>query len=93
MYNSSGGKNDSVNRGCRDMSGVIGPFLDGAEVGNAGRIVNDELRILMSHFPTSFTLVYGCLKSTPKTAISASLGDLWRACLTARLARQHVAVS
>jgi hypothetical protein len=38
---------NSVNRGCRDMTGVIGPRLEGAEVSDDTAIADDEQRMLM----------------------------------------------
>ena len=31
-----------MDRGCRDISGVIGPLAEGAEVSDDGRIADDE---------------------------------------------------
>ena len=36
LYNESGDEQESVNRGCRDMSGVIGQPLEGAVMGDDG---------------------------------------------------------
>ena len=33
-----------MDRGCRDISGVIGPLLEGAEVSDDGGIADDESR-------------------------------------------------
>jgi hypothetical protein len=33
---------ESLDRGCRDISGVIGPLAEGAEVSDDGRIADDE---------------------------------------------------
>jgi hypothetical protein len=70
----SGDRKESVNGGCLDISGVIRPLLEAAEVGDNGRIADDKSRILMSRFPTPLTSVYRRSKYTPKTAISATLG-------------------
>ena len=80
--------------GCRDISGVIGPFLEGAEMSDDGGHCRRRVHgLLMSCFPTPFTLVYRCSKNTPKTAISATFRDLRRGLQAGRLARQHVAAS
>jgi hypothetical protein len=76
-----------------NSSGVIGSLLEGAEVGDAGRIVDDEQRMLMSRFPTPFTSVYRCSKNTLKTAISATSRDVRRTFQAGRLARQGFAAS
>jgi hypothetical protein len=56
------------------MAGVIGPLLEAAEVGDDGRIANDESRILMSRFPTPFTLVGRCSKKSPKLPFLSFFG-------------------
>jgi hypothetical protein len=40
-----------VNRGCSDMSGVIGLLLEGVEASDDGRIADDKSWTLMSRFP------------------------------------------
>ena len=45
-YNESGDENETLDRGYRDISGVIGPLEDGAEVsddGEHGRRRNDRM--------------------------------------------------
>jgi hypothetical protein len=49
-----------VKRECRDVSGVIGPLAEGAEVSDDGRIADDGSGRLVSRFPTPFTLVDRC---------------------------------
>ena len=80
-----------MNRGCRDMSGVISPLLTGAEKSDDTAIGDDGLRMLQSRFLTPFTPVYGCLKCIPKTATSAILRGLRRGVQAAKLAQQAVA--
>ena len=48
---------------------------------------------LALRFATPFTLVYECSKNIPKTATSATLGNLGRGLRTAMHAQQHVAAS
>src|SRR5947208_2047892 len=50
-----GSQKESLDRGCRDISGVIGPLAEGAEVSDDGRIADDESRMLVSRFSTPFT--------------------------------------
>jgi hypothetical protein len=67
------GNNESVGRGCCDISSVSGLLLEGAEVSDDGGVADDELRIVMSLFPRPFTMVYRCLdhaKDLPVCAIS-----------------------
>jgi hypothetical protein len=68
----------SVNRGCRDKSGVIGPLLTGAEMSDDTAIADDELGMIQSRFLTPFTPVYRCWKYTQKVSL----------CLTFRPARR-----
>jgi hypothetical protein len=42
MYNKAEGKAQSLNRGCRDISGVVGPLAERAEVSDDGRIADHE---------------------------------------------------
>ncbi len=72
-----------MNRGCREMSSVIGPLLDREEASDYGGIADDESRMVMamSRLPTLFTPVYGCSKNTLKTAISVLGNSRRRTCL------------
>ena len=67
LYNESGDEQESVNRECRDMSGVIRPLLEEAEVSDEGgdcrRRVTElalrgrtRLQRLKSHVHTSISL-------------------------------------
>jgi hypothetical protein len=42
MYNKAEGKEQSLNRGCRDISEVMGPLAEGAEVSDDGRTADHE---------------------------------------------------
>ena len=79
--------------GCRDISRVIGPLLEGAEMSDDTAIADDKQRMLTSSLPAPFPRVYRCSKNTPKTAISATFQHVLGGLQTARLARQHVAAS
>jgi hypothetical protein len=50
-YTNTEGKKESVDRGCHDMSSVIGLLADGAEMKGNGAIADGELRTLVARFP------------------------------------------
>ena len=81
-----------MNCGCRDMAGVIGPLLEGAEVSDEG-IADDESADALVALPHAVYTSVQMLKNTPKTAISATFRDLRRGLQAGRLARQHVTAS
>jgi hypothetical protein len=82
-----------VDRGCRDISGVIRPLLEGAEMSDDGGDCRRPVTEVDVALPTPFTPVYRCSKYTRKTAILAIFRDLRRGLQAGMLARQHVTAS
>ena len=81
-----------MNCGCCDISGGIGPLLEGAEVSDEGdcrRRVPD----VYAGFPHAVYTSEQMLEMHPKTAISAIFRDLRRGLQPGMLAQQRVAAS
>jgi hypothetical protein len=89
----SNDENESVNRGYRDMTGVIRPLFDATEVSDDGPDCRQQVTAFMSRFPTLFTPVNRCSKYTRKTAISAILSGPSARLAGGNASRQHVAAS
>ena len=85
-----------MDRGCRDISGVIGPLLEGAEVSDDGGIADDELSrragidVALPH--AVYTSVQ-MLEIHAKNCHFRHFWDVRRGLQAGRLARQHVAAS
>jgi hypothetical protein len=82
-----------VNRGWRDISSVIRPLFDGAEMNDDGGDSRRRTTAVDVALGTPFTLVNRCSKNSPKTAIFAILPGLRRGLQAETLAQQHLAAS
>jgi hypothetical protein len=74
-----GSQKESLDRGCRDISGVVGPLAEGAEVSDDGRIADSGSERLVSRLATSFALLYKRWNYVEKAPLFATFQDVRRA--------------